>query len=337
MRDFQHYSLLHHNTFGIEASCRRFIEFDTTDELQQMLSSLTQSDDPIMSLGEGSNLLLTKDYNGTILHSNIQFIDIQIENQQAVVRSGSGVVWDDLVAACVEQGAYGMENLSLIPGTVGAAAVQNIGAYGVEVKDFIHSISAVEIATGQTVTFLNADCEYAYRHSKFKTEWKNQYVIASVEFRFDSTFHPHLDYGNIRAELERNGISQPTPHQLRQAIIAIRQAKLPNPKIEGNAGSFFMNPIVDREKYESLASQYPQMPHYTIDESHEKIPAGWMIDQCGWKGRSIGPVGVHDKQALVLVNRGGATGGDVVRLCQAIQEDVLSRFGIVIKPEVNIL
>ncbi len=218
-----------------------------------------------------------------------------------------------------------------------AAAVQNIGAYGSEVNRFIHSIMAVEIATGHEVTFARADCQYAYRYSKFKDEWKNRFVITHVEFRFDCTYRPHLDYGNIRAALQRQGIEHPTPQQLRQTIIGIRQAKLPDPQVQGNAGSFFMNPIVDRKEYERLAMQYPQMPHYTIDDEHEKIPAGWLIDQCGWKGRSMGAAGVHDKQALVLVNRGGATGSDIVKLCEAIRHDVFQRFGIIIKPEVNIL
>lgn len=337
MKDLQNYSLLHHNTFGIDASCRRFIAFDTKEELLQALSMLTEADKPIMPLGEGSNLLLTKDYDGTILYSNIRFIDIRIEDQTAVIRCGSGVVWDDLVAACVQQGAYGMENLSLIPGTVGAAAVQNIGAYGIEVKDFIHSVAAVEIATGREVTVLNAECDYAYRHSKFKAEWKNKFIIKSVEFRYPCAYRPHLDYGNIRSELQRQNIDLPTPQQLRDTIIAIREDKLPDPKLQGNAGSFFMNPIVEKEVYERLALAYPKMPHYGVDDGREKIPAGWMIDQCGWKGRSMGPAGVHDRQALVLVNRGGATGNDIVKLCKAIQQDVFERFGVVIKPEVNIL
>lgn len=338
MKDIQHYSLLRHNTFGIDASCRRFIMFDNLKELDEALDKLRSDDDPVMPLGEGSNLLLTKDFEGTVLCSNIGFIDIRITaDKQATVRCGSGVHWDDLVAECVEHGAYGLENLSLIPGTVGAAAVQNIGAYGVEMKDFVYSITAYEIATKQQKTFFNADVDYAYRYSKFKTDWKNRFIITEVEFRFDSSYHPHLDYGNIRAELERQNIYDPTPQQLRQTIISIRQAKLPDPVKIGNAGSFFMNPIVDKTKYESLSAQYPGMPHYDIDDQHIKIPAGWMIDQCGWKGRALGKAAVHDKQALVLVNLGGATGNDVLQLCHAIQQDVYHQFGIHILPEVNIL
>ncbi len=333
----KNYNLLHHNTFGINASCRRFVSFNNQQELHEALSTLTPKDAPFMPLGEGSNLLLVHDYDGTILYSQIKFIDIKFDNHTAIVKAGSGVIWDDLVEACVQQGAYGMENLSLIPGTVGAAAVQNIGAYGMEVKDFIHTIYTVEIATGKEVMFTNANCEYAYRYSKFKTDWKNKYVITSVVFQFDCTFVPHLAYGNIRAELQRENIQHPTPQQLRDVIIGIRRAKLPDPKVQGNAGSFFMNPIVNLQKFYELLKQYPQMPHYIIDDTHIKIPAGWMIDQCGWKGKSLGRAGVHDKQALVLVNRGGATGKDVVNLCQHIQYDVQQRFGVEIKPEVNIL
>jgi UDP-N-acetylmuramate dehydrogenase len=207
----------------------------------------------------------------------------------------------------------------------------------VEVKDLIAEVHAVEIATGRLCLISREDCQYGYRQSRFKNDWKNRFLITMVVYEFEPVFQPRLDYGNIRSELERQGISQPTAQQLRQVIIDIRRTKLPDPQELGNAGSFFMNPVVPRQQYDTLAAQYPGMPHYTVDEDHEKIPAGWMIDQCGWKGRSLGPAGVHDRQALVLVNRGGATGTDVVRLCQAIQHDVQQRFGILIHPEVNII
>ena len=249
---------------------------------------------------------------------------------------GSGEVFDDVVAYAVEHGYHGAENLSIIPGEVGASAVQNIGAYGVEAKDIIYKVEAVEIATGRVVVFDNADCEYSYRQSKFKHEWKDKYLVTHVVYRLQKTFCPDLDYGNIRSALETKHIAEPTAQQLRDVIIEIREAKLPDPKLLGNAGSFFMNPIVEKAKYEALAALYPGMPHYTIDDSHEKIPAGWMIDQCGWKGKSLGRAGVHDKQALVLVNRGGATGEEIVKLCETIQEDVKQKFGIEIHPEVNV-
>ena len=336
MKDIRDYSLLAHNTFGIEARCHRFLEYVSIEEAQQLVGSLTEKDEPLLILGGGSNLLLTGDYQGTVLHSAIRGIHVVEDGDIVYLECGSGEVFDDVVAFAVEHGYYGAENLSIIPGEVGASAVQNIGAYGVEAKDIIYKVEAVEIATGKVVVFNNDDCEYSYRQSKFKHEWRDKFLVTHVVYRLSKKFTPDLDYGNIRTALAAKGIDVPTAQQLRDVIIEIRNAKLPNPKVQGNAGSFFMNPIVDKAKYEELASQYTNMPHYTIDAEHEKIPAGWMIDQCGWKGKSLGNAGVHDKQALVLVNRGGATGAEIVRLYQAIQEDVKSKFGIEIHPEVNV-
>lgn len=333
MKDIQNYSLLAHNTFGINARCSRFLEYETTDEARQVAQLLRDSGQPYIIIGSGSNLLLTRDYPGIVVHSALRGYDI-IGQRMAC---GSGEQWDDIVDFSLRNGLYGAENLSLIPGDVGASAVQNIGAYGVEVKDFIHEVHAIEIATGRLCIISRDDCHYGYRDSRFKHEWKNRFLITMVVYQFSDTFLPHLDYGNIRAELERKGIAEPTADELRQTIIDIRKAKLPDPHELGNAGSFFMNPVVERKQYEALAALYPDMPHYTIDDQHEKIPAGWMIDQCGWKGRSLGAAGVHERQALVLVNRGGATGGDILHLCETIQHDVEARFGIAIHPEVNII
>ena len=338
MKDFRHYNLLKHNTFGIEAHCRRFIEFDTVEELKALCHSLTDTDRPLMVIGGGSNLLLTKDFDGTVLHSAIKGIEKTAETtDHTFVRVGSGEVWDDFVAACVTEGWHGAENLSLIPGEVGASAVQNIGAYGAEAKDIIYKVEAIETATGKEVVIDNAECHYGYRQSMFKTEWKGRYIVTHVTFRLNKAFTPQLDYGNILAQLHAEGIDTPTPLQLRNVIIKIRREKLPDPMVEGNAGSFFMNPVVSRAKYDELATLYPGMSHYDIDADHVKIPAGWMIDQCGWKGRTLGRAGVHSKQALVLVNRGGATGNEVVTLCTTICNDVKQKFGIDIYPEVNIL
>lgn len=333
MRDIANYSLKEHNTFGIEARCSRFLEYSTVDEAKVVAAILRETGDPYIIIGGGSNLLLTRDFEGIVVHSALMGVDID----GCRMTCGSGMEWDRVVEMAVEQGLYGAENLSSIPGDVGASAVQNIGAYGVEAKDLIVEVEAIEIATGLLRTFSNADCQYGYRDSRFKHDWKNQFLMTHVTYALQSTFEPKLDYGNIRAELERKGISNLTAAQLRTVIIEIRNAKLPDPKVMGNAGSFFMNPVVSREKYESLAAQYEGMPHYTIDSNHEKIPAGWMIEQCGWKGRSLGRAGVHDKQALVLVNRGGATGAEVVTLCETIRKDVREKFGIDIHPEVNII
>ena len=334
--DRQDFSLLCYNTFGIEAKCRRFIEFSTVEDLQKVVGSLTDADRPLLLLGGGSNLLLTGDYKGTVLHSAIKGYEVEDCGDDVLLRCGSGEIWDDVVALCVENHWYGTENLSLIPGEVGASAVQNIGAYGAEAKDLIEKVEAVEISTGKNCEMSNAECEYGYRQSKFKHEWRDRFMITYVTYRLKKRYSPKLDYGNIRSELEKQGIGIPTAAQLRECIIRIRNAKLPDPKVEGNAGSFFMNPVVAKEKYEELAALYPNMPHYMVDEQHEKIPAGWMIDQCGWKGKSLGRAGVHDKQALVLVNRGGATGDEIVRLCETIRQQVKERFGVEINPEVNI-
>ncbi len=333
MKDLGNFSLWQYNTFGIEAHCRRFLEFATVEEAQKVAKILRETTLPYIIIGGGSNLLLTKDFDGIVVHSAIRGISI-VGSQ---VFCGSGMVWDDVVSCAIFNHLYGAENLSLIPGDVGATAVQNIGAYGVEVKDLILEVEAVEIATGRLCIIPNEECAYAYRQSRFKQEWKNQYLITHVTYKMDTVFEPHLDYGNIRAELERRNIDQLTAPELRQIIIDIRNAKLPDPEKVGNAGSFFMNPIVSRKKYEELAACYNDLPHYTIDADHEKIPAGWLIEQCGWKGKSMGRAGVHDKQALVLVNLGGATGQEILSLCKAIQNDVWEVFGISIYPEVNII
>ena len=333
MKDLRDYSLLAHNTFGIDARCSRFLEYETAVEAQQVANILRETSIQYIIIGGGSNLLLTRDFPGIVVHSAVKGWDIA----GCRMACGSGETWDDIVAISLQNGLYGAENLSLIPGDVGASAVQNIGAYGAEAKDFIREVHAIEIATGRLCVIDREDCQYGYRQSRFKQEWKNRFLITMVVYEFSDSFQPRLDYGNIRSELERRGIVEPTPQQLRQVIIDIRNAKLPDPKVQGNAGSFFMNPVVSRQKYEELAAQYPQMPHYTVDAQHEKIPAGWMIEQCGWKGKSLGRAGVHDKQALVLVNLGGATGQEIVDLCETIRKDVSDQFGIDIHPEVNVI
>ncbi|MBF1487691.1 MAG: UDP-N-acetylmuramate dehydrogenase [Prevotella pallens] len=333
MIDQKNYSLLRHNTFGIDAKCKRFIEYSSVEEAQQVAEMITDADQPLLILGGGSNLLLTGDYNGTVLHSGIRFLE---QTDECHVRCGSGFIWDDVVDYCVANNLYGAENLSIIPGEVGASAVQNIGAYGAEAKDLIECVEAVEIETGQICRFTNTECAYSYRQSKFKHAWKNRFLITAVTYKLSKTYNPKLDYGNIRVALAAKGIDNPTAMQLRETIIDIRNAKLPDPKVLGNAGSFFMNPVVPTHKYNQLAQQYVGMPHYTIDSEYEKIPAGWLIEQCGWKGKVLGKAAVHNKQALVLVNCGGATGSEVVQLYKTIQHDVKQKFDIEIKPEVNI-
>ncbi|MBO1364204.1 UDP-N-acetylmuramate dehydrogenase [Prevotella sp. A2931] len=338
MIEKEKYSLKEHNTFGIDASCASFMAYGNVVEARQVAARIREAA-LFLIIGSGSNLLLTHDFEGIVVTPESRFeVDIVGEEQAyTYLRCWAGTLFDDVIAYAVEHQLYGAENLSLIPGEVGASAVQNIGAYGAEAGDLISEVEAVEIATGKIVVFHHTDCEYGYRQSKFKHSWKNKYLITSVVYRFSKVYNPRLEYGNIRSALREAGIDMPTPQQLRDTIIRIRQAKLPDPKVLGNAGSFFMNPIVGRDKYESLLKTFPQMPHYTIDALHEKIPAGWLIDKCGWKGKTVGRVGVYDKQALVLVNHGQATGSEVLALCREVQRDVFNKFGIEIKPEVNIV
>lgn len=326
-----------YHTFGMDVKADVFIEYNSVDELKQLLLRENLAEGKWLHIGGGSNLLFTRDYEGVILHSVIRGYEVVEETDDSVyVRAGAGEVWDDFVAYAVGCGWYGAENLSLIPGEVGASAVQNIGAYGMEAKDLIVKVEAIEVATGQECTFTNADCRYAYRESIFKKEWKERYIITHVTYRLDKRPVFHLEYGNVKAELEKSGC-EPTLQQVREVIIRIREAKLPDPKIQGNAGSFFMNPVIPRMQYESLLAKYPDMPHYKVDEEWVKVPAAWMIDRCGWKGKQLGRAGVHDKQALVLVNRGGATGQEVIILSQRIQQSVFETFGIAIVPEVNFI
>lgn len=357
MKIYENYSLLHNNTFGIDAKCWQFVEIETPQEAAEKLPFIVKSTKPTMVIGGGSNLLLTQDYDGIIVHSAIKGISVILDSPECpdipeaiaasplpvegagevYLKAGSGECFDDVVATAVSLGYYGMENLSIIPGDVGASAVQNIGAYGVEAKDIIHSIDAVEFASGKKVTIMNNECDYAYRQSRFKKEWKGKYFITAVTYKLPTEYTPHIEYGGIKKALEERGITEPSAQDVRDTIISIRNAKLPDPKVLGNGGSFFMNPVVSREKFEQLLAEYPTMPHYYIDADHEKIPAGWMIEQCGWKGKSLGKAAVHDKQALVLVNLGGASGAEIVTLCEQVRKDVMEKFGIDIHPEVNII
>ena len=336
MKIFRDYSLLPHNTFGMDVKASVFIEYASVKELKEVLS-LYVKDNQWLHIGKGSNLLFIGDYSGIILHSAIKGYEVIHEDtNEVVVRVGAGEVWDDFVAMTVENEWYGAENLSLIPGEVGASAVQNIGAYGVEAKDLIVGVEAIEVSTGKESIFKNEECGYAYRESVFKSSLKYQYLVTHVSYRLKKTPCYHLDYGNIRLELEKQKVRL-TLANVRQAIISIREAKLPDPKLQGNAGSFFMNPVISRKHFEALLVDYPLMPHYEVDAESIKIPAAWMIDQCGWKGKRLGRAGVHDKQALVLVNLGGAVGTEVIALSEAIQKSVYEKFGINILPEVNFI
>jgi len=327
-------SLLPFNTFGIDAKADYIIEYSSVADLQQVLKSEMVKQNKLLHIGSGSNLLFLQDFKGAVLHSAIQFIAKICEDADFVsIEVGSGVVWDDFVAHAVENGWGGIENLSLIPGETGASAVQNIGAYGVEVQDMIIEVKTVEVETASVRVFSNKECCYDYRESVFKNELKGKYIVTSVIFRLDKKPNFKLNYQHLEEEVLKTG--EVNLQNIRKTIIAVREDKLPDPKILGNAGSFFMNPIVSKHLFNDLFQQYPQMPHYYVSEYEEKIPAGWLIDQCGWKGKSIGNAGVHVKQALVLVNKGGATGTEIVYLAEQIQSSVKEKFNIELRPEVN--
>ena len=324
-------SLADRNTFGMDIRADSLIDWASTDELKNVLHDIEQ---PILMIGGGSNLLFMGDFRGTVLHSTISSIEvIGGDSDHVHVRVGAGVVWDDFVAWCSINGYWGVENLSAIPGEVGASAVQNIGAYGVEAKDVIDTVQTICLADGSERDFTNAQCRYAYRQSIFKNELKGQYAVTYVIFTLSKVAQPKLGYGAIAQEVERLG--GPTLENIRKAVIAIRESKLPDPKLRGNAGSFFMNPVISEREFNIIRSNYPDVPSYPAPDGMVKVPAGWLIEKTGWKGRSLGPAAVYEKQALVLVNKGGATGVDVKRLADTIIEDVKQKFGITLTTEVN--
>ena len=298
-------SLADRNTFGMDVRADSLIDWATTDELKNALQDIEK---PVLMIGGGSNLLFMGDFKGTVLHSTISTIEIIGSTDDHVhVKVGAGVVWDDFVAWCAINGFWGVENLSAIPGEVGASAVQNIGAYGVEAKDVIDTVQTICLADGSERDFSNSECNYAYRQSIFKNELKGQYAVAYVIYTLSKVPQPRLGYGALEQEVERLG--GPTLSNIRQAVIAIRESKLPDPKVLGNAGSFFMNPVISEQEFNIIRSNYPDVPSYPAP-SGVKVPAGWLIEKTGWKGRSLGPAAVYEKQALVLVNKGGATGAN---------------------------
>ncbi len=335
MRRYEDYPLLAHNTFGMDVRASLFVEYDTADELRVFLRSadFDRYRRRFIHIGAGSNLLFTGDYDGLVMHSAIRDLSVlEDAAEYQLLRVGSGYVWDDFVAYCVAHGLAGAENLSAIPGEVGASAVQNIGAYGVEVCDVIERVETMGLDGTQRV-FSAAECRYGYRDSIFKKELRGQYIVTHVVYRLAKTPTFKLDYGDLRARVEAEGV--PTLDAVRRAVTAIRDSKLPDPKVLGNAGSFFTNPVIPTAQYEALKALHPDIPSYVIDEQHVKVPAGWLIEHVGWKGRSLGAAAVHDRQALVLVNRGGATGSEVMALAQRICEDINAKYGIRIVPEVN--
>lgn len=333
MKRFENYDLSGLNTFRIKARCALYIEYDTVDELKALdYKSLPQ---PIMHIGAGSNLLFTKDFPGTILHSGVKFIKfVDLGLDEVLMTVGAGVVFDDFVAKTCEAGLWGAENLSLIPGEVGAAAVQNIGAYGVEVKDIIAGVVCLDTSDWSKIIFKTPECRYAYRDSMFKQQ-KGRYIITSVLFRLTRKYSPKLDYGGGRAALGEN-TSNLTPGQLREAIIKIRRQKLPDPAEIGNAGSFFKNPVMPRRQYEAIVAAEGEVPHYDLPDEMVKVPAAWMIERCGFKGKRLGGALVYEKQPLVIINANGeADAQDILDLEKQIITEVKRRFGVELHPEVE--
>lgn len=337
MPTFYNISLKNYNTFGIDAKAKTLIEVTSEQELMQHLKALQGQSKFI--LGGGSNMLLQRDIEETVLHIHLKGKEIiKEENQQVLVRGMAGENWHEFVLWTLQHDLGGLENLSLIPGNVGTTPVQNIGAYGVEIKDRMVSCDAIHKETLEKVTFSNHDCAFGYRESIFKHAVKDQYIITSVTFLLDKAPHTlHTSYGAISQELEVMGIPQPSIQDVSKAVIRIRESKLPNPKELGNSGSFFKNPIVDKSIVENLLKTYPEMPHYMVNEQQTKVPAGWLIEQAGFKGKRIGNAGMHAKQALVLVNYGEATGAELWEVAQMVQSEILSKFGIALEPEVNVI
>ncbi|MGB7498425.1 MAG: UDP-N-acetylmuramate dehydrogenase [Moheibacter sp.] len=338
MEIFENKSLKLFNTFGIEASARYFAEAYTNDEIKEIIHWAIQNNRPILLINGGSNMLLTRDWDGIAIRIDLKGIEILEENEDWTwVKVESGENWHQFVLWTLKNDFGGIENLSLIPGRAGTAPIQNIGAYGVEIKDSMTELTALEISTLKIRKFTNAECEFGYRDSVFKNEHKGKYVILDVTFRLSKRNHVlHTDYGAILSELGRLGVEKPTIQDVSRAIIHIREKKLPDPAEIGNSGSFFKNPVISAEEFIKLKEKFPDL------QGHEKnggfkIAAGWMIEKAGWKGKRFGDAGVHQNQALVLVNYGNATGKEIYDLSQNILEDIYQKFGIMLEREVNII
>lgn len=330
----ENYSLQAVNTFGVNQSARFFANVENEEELKDLL---VRFQNPYI-LGGGSNILLTQDLDRLVIRNGIQGKTILDENEEHVwIEASSGENWHGFVQWAVSHDWGGIENLSLIPGTIGAAPIQNIGAYGVELKDVLVSLNAIELGTGKSVSFKASECQFGYRDSIFKQpEYKGRYFITSIVLKLNKQAIPNTRYADVEKKLNEKSITHPSINDVHHAVIEIRQHKLPDPALIGNAGSFFKNPIISMDLFERLKSNHPQAPHYPVNESWVKLPAGWLIDQAGWKGKKQGPVGCYEKQALVIVNMGGATGQQIWSFAQMIQKDVQQKFDILLEPEINI-
>jgi UDP-N-acetylmuramate dehydrogenase len=337
IRSYTDYPLRKHNTFGINATARFYFEFTETEDLEGFWTTTTDwTNSPVLILGQGSNMLFVNDFPGLVISPNVPGIKIAHEDRNNIwLEVGSGVIWDDLVEYAVFNGWGGIENLSLIPGKVGAAAVQNIGAYGMEIQNLIESVTGFDLETRTEYTLEASECQYAYRDSIFKNQLKDRFIITRVVFKLDKFPDFILNYGDLKAETEKLG--NISLRNIRKAVIGIRESKLPDPKVFGNAGSFFKNPVVESSLAEQLLAENPKMPHYPAQEGYTKLAAGWLIEQCGWKGFRRNDAGVHEKQALVLVNYGNATGKEIYDLSEEIRNSVQEKFSVELDREVNVI
>ncbi len=331
------FSLKGFNTFGIDVRAKEFVVVKAHQDLFDLISKRDLTREKFLMLGSGSNILFTKDFEGLLIKNEIVGIDVVHEDNQHIwLRVGAGMIWHELVLYCIERGWGGLENLSLIPGTVGASPIQNIGAYGVEVKDLIDEVEGIDLIHKNTRTIKSQECEFGYRSSVFKTSLKNSFLITAVVFRLNKQHQLHVEYGAIRDELARMKVDHPTIKDVSNAVISIRQSKLPDPNIIGNAGSFFKNPVVSAKKLNELKAIFPGIVSFPFGNEF-KLAAGWLIEQAGWKGHREGNVGCHEKQALVLVNHGNASGLEILQLAQKIQHSVHSTFGVELEMEVNVI
>lgn len=332
-------SLKPYNTFGVEAIAKYFAVASNQDEVREILNWAKENNQKILLLSGGSNMLIVNDWDGLALKIEMHGIEIVESNEdEAIVKVNSAEVWNDFVQWCIERDLGGLENLSLIPGRAGTAPIQNIGAYGVEIKDTMTELTALEIATGQLRTFTNEQCKFGYRDSVFKNELKGQYLILDVSFKLTKKNHKlHTEYGAIRNELAQMGIDKPTIKDVAQAVIKIRQSKLPDPKKIGNSGSFFKNPVIDQKLFDELKLKFPEIVGYPSGDDKVKVAAGWLIENAGWKGKRFEDAGVHKDQALVLVNYGNATGKEIYDLSEKIIQDIFEKYNIHLEREVNVI
>jgi len=338
MNIIANYPLLKLNTFGVDVKAKYFVSINTVNELIELTKTKVFKDLQLLILGGGSNILFTKDFDGLVILNSIKGKEIIDQTQESIfLKIGAGENWHELVMYTVDNGWGGIENLSLIPGNTGTAPMQNIGAYGVEIKETFVELEALEISSGKIVKFNNSDCEFGYRESVFKNKMKNQYIILNITLELKKNPVLNINYGDVKAILESQNIKNPAIKEVSNAIISIRQSKLPDPKIIGNSGSFFKNPIVSLNQLELIKKKYPNVVNYKINENEFKIAAGWMIERAGWKGKKFNNYGVHEKQALVLVNYGLANGMEIFNLSEEIILDIKDKFGIKLEREVNII